>query len=157
MGSEFFYESYEIKPGKPSLDGLPASFGGAEDVTTLEITCIDPVLNLKLILSYSAFDKEDVITRSVKIVNTGKQQVRLEKVYSACLDMDNENFELLTLHGSWARRASYPAPADLLWKAARIFCKGRIRTSGASVYCTCNTGNKPATGQSLRNAFCVFR
>ena len=39
----------------------------------------------------------------MKIVNTGKQQVRLEKVYSACLDMDNENFELLTLHGSWAR------------------------------------------------------
>ena len=75
----------------------------AEDVTTLEITCVDPVLNLKLILSYSAFEKEDVITRSVKIVNTGKQQVRLEKVYSACLDMDNENFELLTLHGSWGR------------------------------------------------------
>ena len=81
MGSEFFYDSYEIKTGKPSLDGLPASFGGAEDVTTLEITCVDPVLNLKLILSYSAFEKEDVITRSVKIVNTGKQQVRLEKVY----------------------------------------------------------------------------
>lgn len=75
MGSEFFYDSYEIKTGKPSLDGLPASFGGAEDVTTLEITCVDPVLNLKLILSYSAFEKEDVITRSVKIVNTGKQQV----------------------------------------------------------------------------------
>ena len=53
----------------------------SRDVTTLEITCVDPVLNLKLILSYSAFEKEDVITRSVKIVNTGKQQVRLEKVY----------------------------------------------------------------------------
>ena len=103
MGSEFFYESYEIKPGKPFLEGLPASFGGAEDVDTLEITCVDPILNLKLILSYSAFEKEDVITRSVKVVNTGKQHVRLEKVYSACLDMDNEDFELLTLHGSWAR------------------------------------------------------
>ena len=103
MGSEFFYESYEIKPGKPSLEGLPASFGEAEGVNTLEITCVDPILDLKLILSYSAFEKEDIITRSVKVVNTGKQQVRLEKVYSACLDMDNENFELLTLHGSWAR------------------------------------------------------
>lgn len=112
MGSEFFYESYEIKPGKPSLDGLPASFGGAEDVTTLEITCIDPVLNLKLILSYSAFDKEDVITRSVKIVNTGKQQVRLEKVYSACLDMDNENFELLTFMA--------PGPESVISSAGRF-------------------------------------
>ena len=122
MGSEFFYDSYEIKTGKPSLDGLPASFGGAEDVTTLEITCVDPVLNLKLILSYSAFEKEDVITRSVKIVNTGKQQVRLEKVYSACLDMDNENFELLTLHGSWGRERHIQR---------RVICYGKQLVSSA--------------------------
>ena len=122
MGSEFFYDSYEIKTGKPSLDGLPASFGGADDVTTLEITCVDPVLNLKLILSYSAFEKEDVITRSVKIVNTGKQQVRLEKVYSACLDMDNENFELLTLHGSWGRERHIQR---------RVICYGKQLVSSA--------------------------
>ena len=94
----------------------------AEDVTTLEITCVDPVLNLKLILSYSAFEKEDVITRSVKIVNTGKQQVRLEKVYSACLDMDNENFELLTLHGSWGRERHIQR---------RVICYGKQLVSSA--------------------------
>ena len=103
MGSEFFYDSYEIKNGKPKLEGLPASFGTADEVTTLEITCKEPILELKLILSYSVFEKEDIITRNVKVVNTGSNTVKLEKVYSACLDMDNENFEMITLHGSWAR------------------------------------------------------
>lgn len=103
MGSEFLYASHEIFKGKPKLQGLPASFGGEEEVTTLIIRCVDQVLNLKLELAYSVFEKEDIITRSLKIINEGKEKVKLEKVYSACLDMDNEDFELLTLHGSWAR------------------------------------------------------
>lgn len=103
MGSEFFYESYEIKKGKSKLDGLPASFGDEDDVTTLKIYCLDPILKIELILSYSVFETGDIITRSVEVINKGKENVRLEKVYSACLDMDNENFELLTLCGSWAR------------------------------------------------------
>ena len=44
-----------------------------------------------------------MITRSVKLINKGDQKLKIEKIYSACLDMDNENFEMLTLHGSWAR------------------------------------------------------
>lgn len=103
MGSEFLYESHTIKPGKPCLEGLPASFGTENEVQTLEITCTDPVLQLKIILSYSVFEKEDIITRNVKIINEGKQHLRLEKVYSACLDMEDESFEMLTLCGSWAR------------------------------------------------------
>ncbi len=103
MGSEFLYQSHEIFKGKPKLQGLPASFGEEEEVATLVISCVDQVLNLKLELSYSVFEKEDIITRSVKIINEGNEKVKLEKVYSACLDMDNEDFELLTLHGSWAR------------------------------------------------------
>ena len=103
MGSEIFYESYKILKGKPGLPGLPASFGTEDEVQTLEITCVDPVLNVKVILSYSTFEKEDIITRNVKVINEGTQHLKLEKVYSACLDMDNEEFEMLTLCGSWAR------------------------------------------------------
>lgn len=103
MGCELFYDSYRIAKGKPKLEGLPASFGSEEEVATLEITCVDPILGARVILSYSVFEKEDIITRSAKIVNEGSQSLQLEKVYSACLDMDNENFEMVTLHGSWAR------------------------------------------------------
>ena len=103
MGSEIFYESHKIYDGKSGLEGLPASFGNEKEVQTLEITCKDPVLNVSVILSYSTFEKEDIITRNVKVVNNGAQHLKLEKVYSACLDMDNEEFEMLTLCGSWAR------------------------------------------------------
>lgn len=50
------------------------------------------------------FEDEDVITRSVSVKNAGDRNIRLTKVYSACIDMDDEDFEMLTLHGSWARR-----------------------------------------------------
>ncbi|MBP8748965.1 MAG: alpha-galactosidase, partial [Coprococcus sp.] len=54
-------------------------------------------------LIYSVFEDDDVITRSVSVKNAGDRNIRLTKVYSACIDMDDEDFEMLTLHGSWAR------------------------------------------------------
>lgn len=71
MASEFFYESHVIRNGKDKLIGLPATFGKPEEVMTLEITCYDPVLDIKLILSYSVFNKCDIVTRrvvSIKLV-----------------------------------------------------------------------------------------
>lgn len=103
MGSEFHYVSHEIYKGKRALEGLPASFGNEDEVETLEILMEDPVLEVSLVICYSAFEKENVITRNVRICNHGKQTLKLEKVYSACLDMDNEEFEMITLCGSWAR------------------------------------------------------
>ena len=89
-GCELFYESHESYKGKKKLEGLPASFGTEEEVETLDLICKDPILGLKVILSYSVFEKEDVIARSVRLVNEGNETLRVEKVYSACVDMDNE-------------------------------------------------------------------
>ncbi len=102
-GCELVYESHEIFRGKKKLPGLPASFGQEDQVETLEITCQDPVLDLQVVLSYSVFGKENVIVRSVRAENRGREALKLTKVYSACLDMDNEDFEYVTLQGSWAR------------------------------------------------------
>ena len=103
IGSELLFDSYRIFKGKEKLAGLPASFGRQEDVETLEIICEDSILQLRAILSYSVFACCDMITRSVRIENMGSRHLKLEKVYSACLDMDNRDFEMLTLTGSWAR------------------------------------------------------
>lgn len=103
MGCELTYAGHEIYKGKKNLKGLPASFGKEDEVETLDIITEDKVLGLQVVLSYSVFEKENVIARSVRLVNKGAQTLKIEKVYSACLDMDNENFEMLTLHGSWAR------------------------------------------------------
>ncbi len=103
MGCELFYTSHEILKGKPEMEGLPGSFGSEQEVETLELTCTDAILGIKVILSYSAFYENDIITRSVKVVNEGNQKLKLEKIYSACLDMDNQEYQMLSLHGSWAR------------------------------------------------------
>ncbi len=103
MGCELFYVSHEIYDGKKKLERLPASFGTKEEVQTLEITLEDRILGVQAVLAYSVFEKEDVIARSVRIINQGQEALRLEKVFSACLDMDNEAFEMISLCGAWAR------------------------------------------------------
>ncbi|MGN0400070.1 MAG: alpha-galactosidase [Blautia sp.] len=103
MAAELLYVSHRIEKGKPGLPGLPASFGTEEETETLCILCEDRILGLEVELMYSVFPKEDVITRSVKVQNVGEQTLRLEKVYSACLDMDNQDFKMISLCGAWAR------------------------------------------------------
>ena len=114
---ELLFDSYTVMEGKPSLPGLPASFGTSEEVTTLQILCRDPYLPLSVTLSYSVFPQEDMITRSVKVTyealsEEGKHgtgalpednPLYLEKVFSASMDMDQRDFEVLTLTGSWAK------------------------------------------------------
>lgn len=100
-GLDLKYEGHEIYAGKKKLDGLPATWG--DDADSVDVYLRDSATNLKVVLTYTAFHSVDAITRSVKIVNGGEQNVYLTKVLSACVDMDNDNYKLLTLHGSWAR------------------------------------------------------
>ena len=97
------FVDYDIVNGKPGISGLPAAFAGEEEVQTLVVHMMDGGCGIDVDLIYSVFEDEDVITRSVSVKNAGDRDIRLTKVYSACIDMDDEDFEMLTLHGSWAR------------------------------------------------------
>lgn len=97
------FVDYDIVNGKPGISGLPASFAGEEEIQTLVVHMMDGGCGIDVDLIYSVFEDEDVITRSVSAKNAGDRDIRLTKVYSACIDMDDEDFEMLTLHGSWAR------------------------------------------------------
>ena len=97
------YESYEITDEKPALQGLPSTFGKKGECQTLILHCKDAALDLKIDLLYTIFEKEDVITRSVIVKNDATEPVYLTKVFSACLDMDAKDYEMVSLHGSWAR------------------------------------------------------
>ena len=101
QGLELWYVSHSIYQGKKHLEGMPATWG--ETCDTLEIVTKDAVTGIEAELSYSVFTDMDVITRSVRVRNTGEAPVWLNRVLSACIDMEAEDFELLTLHGSWAR------------------------------------------------------
>lgn len=97
------YISHEIYGGKKKLPGLPATFGEEGECTTLELLCLDEILGLEVTLLYTVFENVDAVTRSVVVKNNGRKSCYLTKVLSLCLDMDNQDFDLITLHGSWAR------------------------------------------------------
>jgi alpha-galactosidase len=100
---QFLYTGYRILNEKPALPGLPATFARDEAVQTLEIDVTDPVLKLDAVLSYSVFEKEDVITRTIRVKNASDDMIFLTKLMSMSLDMDQIDYRMLTLHGSWGR------------------------------------------------------
>ena len=81
------FVDYDIVNGKPGISGLPASFAGEEEVQTLVVHMMDGGCGIDVDLIYSVFEDEDVITRSVSVKNAGDRNIRLTKVYSACIDM----------------------------------------------------------------------
>ncbi|MDU8966378.1 MAG: alpha-galactosidase [Clostridium sp.] len=97
------YKSHEIYKGKKELNGLPATFGDENECTSLEITCEDMYLNLQVVLVYTTFENLDVITRSVKVKNLSEDKINLTKVLSTCIDFDDIDYDMISLHGSWAR------------------------------------------------------
>lgn len=101
-GADLLYRSYEILPGKYALDGLPAAHdedGGAE---TLVIRLEDPAAGLQLELFYGVFAEQDVITRAVRVKNSGAGTLRLEKAASLCLDLPFGDWDLIHFHGRHA-------------------------------------------------------
>lgn len=103
VGSMLSYISYEIIDGKPELKGLPATFGTEKECMTLKLVCEDKYVGMQVELLYTVFEDVDVITRSVRITNIGQEYFYLTRVNSACIDMDNKDFDMVSLHGSWAR------------------------------------------------------
>ncbi len=107
----FVYAGHRIYEGKPKLKGLPATFAkensnGKDDdnkIYTLEIDAVDPCIGLAATLFYSVFPEQDVITRSVKLKNNSDKNIFIAKVMSAALDLPDDGYEMLSLHGSWAR------------------------------------------------------
>ena len=100
-GVELKYKSHTISNGTKPIEGLPAVFG--DNAQTLEITTEDPVLGVEVVLVYTVFEELNAIIRSTRIINNGKESVYIRKALSAAFDMDNDNYDMITLHGSWAR------------------------------------------------------
>ncbi|WP_160686773.1 alpha-galactosidase [Clostridium sp. C2-6-12] len=97
------YSSHRIFGGKEKLRGMPATFGNENECTSLEITCIDKDLNLEVNLVYTVFEELDVITRSVRIKNCSENCITITKALSMCVDFDGIDYDIISLHGAWAR------------------------------------------------------
>ncbi|WP_022933179.1 alpha-galactosidase [Treponema bryantii] len=100
---ELKYKSHKISAGAQPLPGLPAVFGSADECSVLDLTATDDILDAEVTIIYTVFEKLDAIVRSVKIKNNGSKTLFLKKALSLALDIDDDGFDVITLHGSWAR------------------------------------------------------
>ena len=101
-GADFLYVSHEISPGKYALNGLPAAHDEDNEAETLTVRLQDPVTGLGLELLYGVFERQDVITRAVRLANHGNGALQLHKVASACLDLPFGQWDLIHFHGRHA-------------------------------------------------------
>ncbi|KAH6952897.1 Melibiase-domain-containing protein [Fusarium avenaceum] len=101
--TDFRYKSHELVEGKPSLNGLPSTFGDAGDVSTLVIHMYDNYSSIAADLTYSVFPKYDAIVRSVNITNKGNTTINLKKASSWSVDLQHDNLDMIEIKGDWAR------------------------------------------------------
>lgn len=100
--TELFYKSHEIQQGKPSLDGLPASYAAADEAETLLIHLEDSQGRLAVCLSYTIFAGANVIARSAKITNDGTETIKLLNAASFALDLPDHDYDRINLWGGHA-------------------------------------------------------
>lgn len=98
------FDKAEILPGKPALEGLPATFG--ENCQTLQMTLRDDHTGLAVELLFTVFDDCDAIARSARLINGGDAPLFVTRAMSFCLDLPDHDYELITLSGGWARERS---------------------------------------------------
>lgn len=97
------YISHEIKKGKPSIPGLPATYTESDsEADTLELKMQDTKTGITFILRYTVFNGCDAISRNVTIINGGNENVNLQSVMSFNIDFYRSDFDFMHLHGAWA-------------------------------------------------------
>ena len=104
--TDFVYESYEVLKGKVPFKTLPYSYDEDDLVETLNITMKDKNHGFTLVLSYYVYEDCDVITRSAKFINSSENEVRLTRMLSMLIDLDNVGYKVTSFHGGWAREMS---------------------------------------------------
>ncbi len=96
------YHSHTIYPGKYKLEGLPEVYATAQEAQTLEIVLMDTASRAEVRLFYGVLPKYDVICRSVIVRNLGGQELVLDKVLSANLDVVSGDYDVITFGGRYA-------------------------------------------------------
>ncbi|WP_422447191.1 MULTISPECIES: alpha-galactosidase [unclassified Endozoicomonas] len=99
--SDFVFDRYELNSNKPCLDGLPQTHSPADGDQSLTIVLREKIKPVELHLHYTCFVQQDVICRSIEIINLGSTPVVVDKACSMNLDLSSPAFDALHLTGKW--------------------------------------------------------
>ncbi len=97
-----YYDSCKVVDGLYQIEGLPAAYAEEDHYQSLCVTLKDEVTGLKVELWYGVLEDKDVIVRSAKLVNEGKEELQLEKAASMSIDFQFEHLDWITLSGRHA-------------------------------------------------------
>lgn len=98
--TDFKFVKADVSKIKPELKGLPSAYGESE---TLTVILEDSVKGVFLNLFYTVFEECDVITRSVRVVNSGSEKITLTNIMSAQVDLPPDDYTMVTFDGAWSR------------------------------------------------------
>lgn len=98
-GASLRYTGYKLRQGKYALEGLPAFRGTEENAETLVLFLEDAAAQVAVELYYGVLERYDLITRAVRVVNRGKEAVRLRQCASLCLDFLRSDLDLIAFNG----------------------------------------------------------
>ena len=101
---ELAYVSHKVTPGKPRLEGLPATYCEDDsEAETLTLYLRDELTGLSVELSYTLFAQYAAIARSVRLVNGGTLDLHLTQATSLSLDLPDSDYEFIHFSGAWSR------------------------------------------------------
>ena len=98
--ADFVYDHYEVIEGNRKLEKLP---DGYKAEATLIIFLKDSLTKAQLELNYTIYPECDVISRSCTLTNNGEESIILRKLMSMGFDCLEENLEVMTFNGLWAK------------------------------------------------------
>lgn len=102
--SDFVFDSYRISEDIAGISNLPSSYKANDsEASQLIVTLKEKVKPVKLLLYYTVYPGCDVITRRSVIKNEGAEPVRVLKLMSTQLDIDDYGLAVTTFGGHWAR------------------------------------------------------
>ena len=103
MVNELAFVRYAKYEGVSHLEGLPHLDTCKGGVDTIELVMVDRVTGAEISLVYTVFEDCDVVARHTVVRNITDYPVKIHKVASVSLDIEDDGFDALTLHGAWAR------------------------------------------------------
>jgi alpha-galactosidase len=101
---DLHYKDHRVISGKPEPSELPATYCESEgEAETLVLLLEDRAEQIDVELFYTLFAAHPILARRAAIRNNSGRALRLTRAYSASLDLDSPNWDLIHFSGAWAR------------------------------------------------------
>ena len=101
--SDFRFADFVIDREKKPLETLPASYDDLGEAEHLLITLQDTQYDLTLELHYYVYAADNVITKTVKLINSSSETVKLNRLLSNQLDLPDSGYKIINFTGAWTR------------------------------------------------------